>query len=130
MPFKTQLFDVPVRRFCSTPFSYAFGWVCNPRGGLRIQLPKSTPGVRMRFAVLLLASFLAAPILSAQHPVPSDGQWLIDPGERPGTVQLSVRYGERGHSSNWSRDVPLREFVGLSAADMGGAGGSAHFTIV
>src|SRR6266699_961757 len=130
MPFKTQLFDVPVRRFCSTPFSYAFGWVCNLRGGLPIQLPKSTRGVPMRFAVLLLIAFLAAPLLSAQRVVPSGGQWLIEPSEHAGTVQLSVRYGERGYSSNWSRDVPLREFVGLSAADMGGAGVTVHFKIV
>jgi len=72
----------------------------------------------MRFAVLLLASILAIPLLSAQRTVPSGGQWLIEPGDHPGTVQLSVRYGERGNSSNWSRDVALREFVGLSAADM------------
>ncbi len=84
----------------------------------------------MRFAVLLLAGFLAAPILSAQRAVPSDGQWLIEPGEHSGTVQLSVRYGERGYSSNWSRDVPLGEFVGLSAADMGGSGVTVHFKIV
>src|ERR1043166_10302721 len=71
----------------------------------------------MRFAVLFLASILAAPVLSAQRAVPSGGQWLIDPGEHPGTIQLSVRYGERGYSSNWSRDVSLREFVGLSAAE-------------
>src|SRR2546422_11183591 len=75
----------------------------------------------MRFAVLLLA-FLAAPILSAQHAVPSDGQWLIEPGEHAGTVQLAVHYGERGYSRNWSRDVPQREVVGLSAADAGGSG--------
>src|SRR2546423_2185079 len=106
------------------------GRLCNLRNGLPIQLPKSTPGVPMRFAVLLLASFLAAPVLSAQHAVPSDGQWLIEPGEHSGTVQLSVRYGERGYSSNWSRDVPLREFVGLSAADMGGLGVTVHFKIV
>ena len=72
----------------------------------------------MRCAVLLLASILATPLLSAQRTVPSGGQWLIEPGDHPGTVQLSVRYGERGNSSNWSRDVALREFVGLSAADM------------
>ncbi len=84
----------------------------------------------MRFAVLFLASILATPVLSAQRAVPSGGQWLIDPSERPGTVQLSVRFGERGNSSNWSRDVPLREFVGLSAADMRGSGVTVHFKIV
>src|SRR5881396_1976682 len=84
----------------------------------------------MRFAVLLLASFLAAPLLSAQHTVPSGGQWLIEPGEHSGTVQLSVRYGERRHSSNWSRDVPIGELMGLSAADMGGSGVTVHFKIV
>src|SRR5436190_1264238 len=83
----------------------------------------------MRFAVLLLASILATPVLSAQRAVPSGGQWLIDPGERSGTVQLSVRYGERGYSSNWSR-VPLGELVGLSAADMRGSGATVHFKIV
>src|SRR6266571_4136072 len=84
----------------------------------------------MRFAVLFLASILATPLLSAQRTVPSDGQWLIEPGYHPGTVQLSVRYGERGNSSNWSRDVALREFVGLSAADMRGSGVTVHFKIV
>jgi hypothetical protein len=87
----------------------------------------------MRFAVLLLLAFLAAPVLSAQRTVPSGGQWLIDPGEHSGTVQLSVRYserGERGYSSNWSRDVPLSEFVGLSAADLRGSGVTVHFKIV
>src|SRR5580765_4505129 len=88
---------------------------CNLRGAAPIQLPKPTPGVFMRFAVLLLSSVLAAPILSAQRAVPSGGQWLIEPGDHAGTIQLSVRYGERGNSSNWSRDVPLGEFVGLSA---------------
>src|SRR5881296_1156571 len=132
MPFKTQLFDVPVRRLCSTLFSYAFGWVCNPRGALPIQLPESTPGVPMRFAVLLLASFLAAPVLSAQHTVPSGGQWLIEPGERSGIVRLTIRYGERRYSDNWNSqdDVPLSQLVGLSAADMRGSGVTVHFKIV
>ena len=84
----------------------------------------------MRFAVLFLAAILATPVLSAQRAVPSSGQWLIDPGERPGTVQLSVRYGERGYSGNWSRDVPLGALVGLSAADMRGSGVTVHFKIV
>ncbi len=84
----------------------------------------------MRFAVLFLASILATTLLSGQRTVPSGGQWLIDPGDHSGTVQLSVRYGERGNSSNWSRDVPLREFVGLSAADMRGSGATVHFKIV
>src|SRR5438876_8336831 len=133
MPFKTQLFDVPVRRFCSTPFSYAFGWVCNPRGALPIQLPKSTRGVPMRFAVLLLVASLAAPVLSAQQrAVPSDGQWLIEPGERSGNVRLTIRYGERRYSDNWNSqdDVPMSQLVGLSAAEMGGAGTTVHFKIV
>src|SRR5438093_11555041 len=86
----------------------------------------------MRFAVLLLVSFLAAPILSAQHTVPSGGQWLIEPGEHPGTVQLTVRYGERRYSDNWNSqdDVPLSQLVGLSAAEMGGSGVTVHFKIV
>src|SRR2546422_10182551 len=132
MPFKTQLFDVPVRRFCSTPFSYAFGWVCNPPGALPIQLPESTPGVPMRFAVLLLASILAAPVLSAQRVVPSGGQWLIEPGERAGSVRLTIRYGERRSSDNWNSqdDVPLSQLVGLSAADLDGSGATVHFKIV
>jgi len=84
----------------------------------------------MRCAVLLLASILATPLLSAQRTVPSGGQWLIEPGYHPGTVQLSVRYGERGNSSNWSRDVALREFVALSAADKRGSGVTVRFKIV
>src|SRR6266699_614755 len=132
MPFKTQLFDVPVRRFCSTPFSYAFGWVCNLRGGLPIQLPKSTPGVPMRFAVLLLIAFLAAPLLSAQRVVPAGGQWLIEPGERSAIIRLTIRYGERRSWDNWNsqNDVPSSQLVGLSAADMRGSGVTVHFKIV
>ena len=84
----------------------------------------------MRFAVLLVASFLAAPALSAQHVVPSDGQWLIDPSDHSGRVQLTVRYGEGRYSSNWGRDVPLSELVGLSATDMRGSGTTVHFKIV
>src|SRR3989442_1527483 len=86
----------------------------------------------MRFAVLLLASFLAASVLSAQHTVPSGGQWLIEPGERPGIVRLTIRYGERRYSDNWNSqdDVPLSQLVGLSAADMGGSGAAVHFKIV
>ena len=86
----------------------------------------------MRFAVLLLASFLAAPVLSAQHTVPSGGQWLIEPGERSGIVRLTIRYGERRYSDNWNSqdDVPLSQLVGLSAADMRGSGVTVHFKIV
>src|SRR6267143_31531 len=86
----------------------------------------------MRFAVLLLVSFLAAPILSAQHYVPSGGQWLIEPGERATIVRLTIRYGERRYSDNWNSqdDVPSSQLVGLSAADMGGSGITVHFKIV
>jgi len=84
----------------------------------------------MRFAVLLVASFLAVPILSAQRSVPSDGQWLIEPADHSGRVQLTIRYGEGRHSSNWGRDVPVRDLVGLSAADRGGSGATVHFKIV
>src|SRR5712691_8500277 len=86
----------------------------------------------MRFAVLLLASFLAAPVLSAQHTVPSGGQWLIEPGERSGIVRLTIRYGERRYSDNWNSqdDVPMSQVVGLSAAEMGGSGITVHFKIV
>src|ERR1051326_5048998 len=101
-----------------------------PSGRLPHPTSETTPGALMRFAVLFLASILAAPAVSAQRAVPSSGQWLIDPGEHPGTIQLSVRYGERGYSSNWSRDVSLREFVGLSAAEMRGSGVTVHFKIV
>src|SRR5882762_2305812 len=86
----------------------------------------------MRFAVLVLITFLAAPILSAQHYVPSGGQWLIEPGERSGIVRLTIRYGERRYSDNWNSqdDVPSSQLVGLSAADMGGSGITVHFKIV
>ena len=86
----------------------------------------------MRFAVLLLASFLAAPVLSAQHAVASDGQWLIEPGEHSATVRLTIRYGERRYRDSWNNqdDVPLSQLVGLSAADMGGSGVTVHFKIV
>ena len=84
----------------------------------------------MRFAVLLVAGFLAAPVLSAQHTVPSGGQWLIEPADHAGRVQLTIRYGEDRHSSDWGRDVPLSELVGLSAAEMGGSGATVHFKIV
>ena len=86
----------------------------------------------MRFAVLLLATFLAAPVLSAQRTVPSGGQWLIEPGEHPGIVRLTIRYGERRYSDNWNSqdDVPMSQLVGLSAAEMGGAGTTVHFKIV
>src|SRR5437667_3922826 len=86
----------------------------------------------MRFAVLPLASFLAAPVLSAQHTVPSGGQWLIEPSERSGIVRLTIRYGERRYSDNWNSqdDVPVSQLVGLSAADMRGSGVTVHFKIV
>jgi hypothetical protein len=87
----------------------------------------------MRFAVLLLISFLAAPVLSAQqHAVPSGGQWLIEPGERAGIVRLTIRYGERRYSDSWNSqdDVPMSQLVGLSAAEMGGSGTTVHFKIV
>src|SRR5256886_13997835 len=86
----------------------------------------------MRFAVLLVAGFLAAPVLAAQHPVPSDGQWLIETGHHSGKVELNIRYGEWGgrHSSNWGRTVPLSQLVGLSEADMAGSGVTVHFKIV
>jgi hypothetical protein len=86
----------------------------------------------MRFAVLLLISFLAAPMLSAQHAVPSGGQWLIEPGERSGIVRLTIRYGEHRYSESWNSqdDVPMSQLVGLSAADMGGSGVTVHFKIV
>ena len=84
----------------------------------------------MRLPVLLLTSLLIAPVLPAQRTVPSGGQWLIEPGEESATLQLNVRYGEGRHSSNWGRDVSLREFVGLSAADMNGTGVAVHFKIV
>ena len=86
----------------------------------------------MRFAVLLLASFLAAPVLSAQHRVPSGGLWLIEPSERSGIVRLTIRYGERRYSDNWNSqdDVPVSQLVGLSAADMRGSGVTVHFKIV
>src|SRR2546423_513118 len=106
------------------------GSPCNLRGDLPIQPSKSTCGVPMRFAVLLVAAFQAAPALSAQHIVPSSGHWLIERGDHSGTVQLTVRYGEGRYSSNWGRDVPVSELVGLSAADMGGSGTTVHFKIV
>src|SRR5437667_9430618 len=86
----------------------------------------------MRFAVLLLTSFLAAPVLSAQHAVPSGGQWLIEPGEHPGIVRLTIRYGERRYSDNWNSqdDMPMSQLVRLSAAAMGRAGTTVHFKIV
>ena len=87
----------------------------------------------MRFAVLLLVASLAAPVLSAQqHAVPSDGQWLIEPGERSGNVRLTIRYGERRYHDSWNSqdDVPMSQLVGLSAADMGGSGVTVHFKIV
>src|SRR5256886_15406373 len=86
----------------------------------------------MRFAVLLVAGFVAAPVLAAQHPVPSDGQWLIETGHHSGKVELNIRYGEWGgrHSSNWGRTVPLSQLVGLSEADMAGSGVTVHFKIV
>ena len=92
--------------------------------------PKSTLGVSMRFAVLLVAAFLAAPPLSAQHSIPSGGQWLIEPTDQSGKVQLTIRYGESRHSSDWGRDVPVSELVGLSASDMGGPGTTVHFKLV
>ena len=86
----------------------------------------------MRFAALLLAFVCtrAVPALAAQDPVPSGGQWLIEPGDHTGKVQLNIRYGDGRHSSNWGRDVPLSELVGLSTADMGGSGATVHFKIV
>ena len=86
----------------------------------------------MRFAVLLLIAFLAAPLLSAQRVVPSGGQWLIEPGERSAIIRLTIRYGERRSRDNWNSqdDVPLSQLVGLSAADMGGSGVTVHFKIV
>lgn len=78
----------------------------------------------MRFAVLLLAGLLATPRLSAQHPVPSDGQWMIGQSRHLGKVHLNIRYGEGGHSSNWGRTVPQSELV-LAAAEMNGSGATA-----
>ena len=84
----------------------------------------------MRLAVLLVAAFLTTPVLSAQTPVPTDGQWLIERSDRSGKVELTVRYGEGRYSSNWGRDIPLSELVGLSRADMDGPGTNVHFKIV
>ena len=84
----------------------------------------------MRSAVLLVAGFLAIPVLSAQRAVPSEGQWLVEPADRSGKVQLTIRYGEGRSSSNWGRDVPVSELVGISAADMGGSGARVQFKIV
>src|SRR5262245_42088508 len=84
----------------------------------------------MRFTVILSAGLLAASTLSAQRPVPSDGQWLIERSNRPGKLQLNVRYGDGLHSSNWGRQMTLSELVGLSAADMEGSGTVVHFRIV
>ena len=84
---------------------------------------------------LLLAALLVAsalPAVSAQRTVPTTGQWLIDPGEHAGMVRLTIRYGERRYENSWNSqdDVPMSEFVGLSAADMGGSGATVHFKIV
>src|SRR5882762_6112736 len=86
----------------------------------------------MRFAVLLLAGVLAAPVLSAQRTVPSGGQWLIEPGERSGFVRLTIRYGERRYHDSWNSqdDVPVSQLAGLPAADLGGSGATVHFKIV
>src|SRR5256885_11054933 len=65
-------------------------------------------------------------LFRSQHSVPSDGQWLIEPADHSGKVQLTIRYGEGRHSSNWGRDVPLSEPMGLSAADMGGSRSEEH----
>jgi len=92
--------------------------------------PHPLPGSLCRFAVLLVAGFLAVPILSVQGSVPSDGQWLIAPADHSGSVQLTIRFGEGRHSSNWGRDVPLSDLVGLSTADIGGPGATVHFKIV
>jgi hypothetical protein len=99
---------------------------CNLRVGVPIQFFKSILGVLVRFAVLLLAAFLSAPVLSAQHSVPSGGQWLIEPADQPGKVQLTIRYGEDRYSSNWGRDVLASDLVGLSAASMGRSGTTVH----
>ncbi len=86
----------------------------------------------MRFAVLLLAGILAAPVLSAQRVVPSGGQWLIEAGERSSMVRLTIRYGERRSWDSWNSqdDVPVSQLVGVTAADMRGSGVTVHFKIV
>ena len=59
----------------------------------------------MRFAVLLVAGYMTAPVLAAPHPVPSDGQWLIETGHQSGKVELNIRYWRALTSaySNWVR---------------------------
>src|SRR5262245_49759354 len=84
----------------------------------------------MRFAVLLVAGVLATLVLSAQRPIPTDGEWLIGPSRHSDNVQLTIRYGEGRHSENWGRTVPTSELEGLSDADMGSPGATVHFRIV
>src|SRR6266481_3538878 len=120
----TPLFDVSVRRRFSTPYNL----LISPP----IQSLNPIPGVSMRFAVLLLAGILAAPVLSAQRVVPSGGQWLIEAGERSSMVRLTIRYGERRSWDSWNSqdDVPVSQLVGLTAADMRGSGVTVHVRIV
>ena len=71
----------------------------------------------MRFAVLLLASFLAAPVLSAQHTVPSGGQWLIEPSERSGIVRQrrEHRHGVTAVCPVRPRELAGRDLLQASA---------------
>jgi hypothetical protein len=110
--------------------SWALDWSgSNLQLGGTISFGKSTLGAFMRFAALLAGVLAVAP-LAAQRPVPSGGQWLIDRSAHADNIQLDLRYGEAGHSSNWGRAVTLSDLAGLSAADMDGAGTTVHFRIV
>jgi hypothetical protein len=84
----------------------------------------------VRHAVLvLLALILSAPAVAQ---IPTDGQWMIEPGETSGMVRLTIRFNEGRHSENWysENDVPTSELAGLAAAEMNGSGVTVHFKVV
>jgi len=83
----------------------------------------------MRFArrAWLLLLLVARPA-SAQ--AVTDGQWLVDRGDSPGLVRLTLRYGVRPENDSWtSNDVPLRQLEGLPADAWRGSGVVVHFRI-
>ena len=98
------------------------------------------PIARILPIAMVLAAF-AAPCWSASKgassaasgesgAVAASGQWFLDPGEKSGTFEFSLRYSRGPGHQNWSsQTVTLEAFDGLSADDVQSAGASVSFRL-
>lgn len=91
-----------------------------------------------RFTIVLAVAALlwpgASPTRAQQARTAPEGEWSIGAAMRedpaPGTVQLSMRYtSERGGFNMTSRQVPMAQLEGLTAAQMASAGTPVRFRI-